>query len=190
MAKVRESGMPPESQWSSFFTPQQILHTLGLSANDRTVVDVGCGYGTFAIPAAQLTGGVIHAVDIEPDMLEITRANADTLTQGSIVLHALDFTTAPLGLRDGSVDYVMLFNILHAENPLYLLQEARRLLNSGGRIGIMHWNHDPDTPRGPPMTIRPTPNQVQQWIKETDLIASERIELPPYHYGFIARRRA
>ena len=49
--KTRESGMPEESLWATFFTPEEVLHKLGLpTAGD--VVDFGCGYGTFTIPAA------------------------------------------------------------------------------------------------------------------------------------------
>lgn len=187
MAKVRESGMPPEGMWKSFFTPEQFLHSLGLEPHDRVVVDFGSGYGTFTLPAAQLTNGVVHAVDIDPDMLEIVRAKAEALMQGTIVLHALDFTVNPLDLIAGSIDYVMLFNILHAENPLYLLREAGRLLGPDGRVGVMHWNYDPETPRGPPMVFRPTSLQVKQWMEEAGFSVSERIELPPYHYGFIGR---
>ncbi len=185
MAKVRESGMPPETMWSGFFSPLQALEMLGLSSLDRVIVDFGCGYGTFSVPAAQLTGGVIHALDMEADMLSVTQSKASDMTRGKVTSHLLDFMAKPIALPDGSADYVMLFNILHAENPLHLLNESRRLLNPQGRVGVMHWNHDPETPRGPPMNIRPAPEQVKQWMKMAGFIVSDQIELPPYHYGFI-----
>jgi hypothetical protein len=43
--------------------------------------------------------------------------------------------------------------------PEGLLREAYRILSHGGRLGIMHWNYDPATPRGPSMDIRPGPEQ-------------------------------
>ena len=61
--------------------------------------------------------------------------------------HALH--PAGAGLPGESVDYAMLFNILHAEDPQVLLCEARRILRPAGRVAVMHWNHDPNTPRGP-----------------------------------------
>lgn len=185
MAKVRESGMPSEKMWNDFFSPLQVLETLGLARHDRVIVDFGCGYGTFSVPAAQLTGGVIHALDIDTDMLSMTQTKSRELTRGMVTPHAVDFMAKPIALPDGSADYVMLFNILHAENPLYLLNESHRLLNPQGRVGVMHWNHDAETPRGPPMNIRPTPEQVQQWMKNAGFTVSDLIELPPYHYGFI-----
>ncbi len=47
----------------------------------------------------------------------------------------------------------MLFNILHAAESGALLAEARRVLKVGGKLGVMHWNYDPTTPRGPAWTF-------------------------------------
>src|SRR5208282_1998215 len=54
----------------------------------------------------------------------------------------------------------------------------------------MHWNHDPATPRGPSMTIRPRPEQCRAWAIEAGFepIGAEQIELPPYHYGMTFRK--
>jgi ubiquinone/menaquinone biosynthesis C-methylase UbiE len=47
------------------------------------------------------------------------------------------------------------FNILHAEKPEELLKESYRILKPDGKLSVIHWNYDPETPRGPPITIRP-----------------------------------
>jgi len=100
-----------------------------------------------------------------------------------------DFAAKGTGLDAGSVDYAMLFNILHAEDPLRLLREANRILAPGGRVAVIHWNYDPKTPRGPPMAIRPRPADCRKWIKEAGfVIETEHIDLPPYHYGILARK--
>ena len=52
--KARESGMPEESVWAGFFAPETILRKLGLTSSCGDVVDFGCGYGTFTIPAARI----------------------------------------------------------------------------------------------------------------------------------------
>lgn len=73
--KTRESGMPEERLWATFFTPGEVLRKLGVpTAGD--VVDFGCGYGTFTIPAARITSGMVHALDIDPEMVAVTRAKA------------------------------------------------------------------------------------------------------------------
>lgn len=76
-----------------------------------------------------------------------------------------DFVADGSGLPDGSADYVMLFNILHREQPETLLREAWRILSPRGRLGIMHWNYDPTTPRRPSMEIRPRPEQCREWAE-------------------------
>lgn len=85
----------------------------------------------------------------------------------------------------------MLFNILHTEDPLRLLHEAWRILSKGGRVAVIHWNYDPETPRGPPMAIRPRPTDCLQWIKKAGFkIENKHIDLPPYHYGIVARKKS
>ena len=80
-----------------------------------------------------------------------------------------DFINEGSGLEDRSMDYAMLLNILHAEKPEELLKEAYRFLKPEGKLGVIHWNYDPETPRGPPMEIRPKPEQCIKWAIEGGL---------------------
>jgi hypothetical protein len=46
--KGRESGMPDEAYWSSFFDTEAVIETLlGPATEAGDVVEFGCGYGTF-----------------------------------------------------------------------------------------------------------------------------------------------
>jgi SAM-dependent methyltransferase len=74
--KTRDSGMPDEKLWASFFDPEVILDQLGLCSLKGDVVEFGCGYGTFTIPATQRTSGTVHALDIEPEMVALVQAKA------------------------------------------------------------------------------------------------------------------
>lgn len=101
-----------------------------------------------------------------------------------------DFVTHGTGLDEGSVDYVMLFNILHAEERMDLLREAYRILVPGGRVAVIHWNYDSSTPRGPSMEIRPRPEDCARWVTAAGFTAEgEIVDLPPYHYGLIGRKQ-
>lgn len=51
----RESGMPDGGYWESFFNPRCILERLGCQGSVGDVVEFGCGYGTFTVPAARAT---------------------------------------------------------------------------------------------------------------------------------------
>ncbi|MFN5102981.1 MAG: class I SAM-dependent methyltransferase [Planctomycetota bacterium] len=185
--KTRESGMPPEEMWQSFFDPNGVLTKLGLDSNCGDVLEFGCGYGTFTIPAAQRIRGTVYAIDIEPEMLAITGAKAKAVGAENIELLQRDFVVDGSGLADRTVDYVMLFNILHAQERMALLREARRVLRPHGKLAIIHWNFDASTPRGPSMSIRPKPGQCRAWAEEVGFaaISPADIDLPPYHYGLV-----
>jgi SAM-dependent methyltransferase len=187
--KIRDSGMPDEVTWTGFFDPISALRQLRFTSADEDVVDFGCGYGTFSIAAAQLTRGTVHALDLEPTMIAATAANA--LRHGLTNVRPVerDFVQQGTGLADSSIAYAMLFNILHAEEPLRLLNEAFRVLRPDGIVAVTHWIHDARTPRGPPLRIRPRPEQCLEWLHGAGFVPDPSVvPLPPYHFGVIARR--
>jgi predicted RNA methylase len=81
--RIRDSGMPPEAYWETFYNPSNILTTLGLHYARGPVVDIGAGYGTFTLAAARLTGQPVIALDIEPSLLGdlALKARAENLEQ-------------------------------------------------------------------------------------------------------------
>jgi ubiquinone/menaquinone biosynthesis C-methylase UbiE len=187
--KVRESGMPEEKMWEGFFDARRILAQLGFPGANCEVVDFGCGYGTFTIAAARLTTGTVHALDVEPEMVRATAARAEALGLTQVRTAQRDFVAAGTGLPEASVDYAMLFNILHTEDPVALLREAHRVLRPGGQVGVIHWVHDAATPRDPDLSIRPRPEQCQAWLREARFeLVRPLVALPPYHYGLVGRK--
>jgi len=188
--KTRDSGMPEEAYWSSFFDPDAILCTLGLDKAKGTVVDVGCGYGTFTLPAAKLTPQRVIALDVEPLLIErlTSRALAANL-QHLIEARHQDVAAHGLGLPDQRADIVLLFNVLHCEDPAELLREAFRVLAEGGRVGVIHWRSDIATPRGPDALIRPKPEGCRRWLLEAGFeVGQQSVTLPPYHFGLVGIR--
>lgn len=188
--KIRESGMPEDNTWANFFEPERVLNKLGLTPSCGDVVDFGCGYGTFTIPAAHIVPGIVHALDIDPDMVRATAIQAKAAGLRNVKTYLRDFVVDGTGLPTETIGYAMLFNILHVECPMTLLQEAFRILKPGGNLGIIHWNYDPTTLRGPSMDIRPRPHQCRDWALQAgfSLLATGIINLPPYHYGMAMKR--
>ena len=186
--KIRESGMPTEEEWNRFFDPPKILCLLGLNQKVVNVADFGSGFGTFTISAAKIIQGKIYAFDIEPEMVEITKKKAIEVSLENVEAVLRDFMLEGSGLLDLSVDFVFLFNILHLNDPTKLLKEAYRILRPGGKVGIVHWNYDASTPRGPPMAIRPKPGQCRLWAEKVGFIFEKQLDLKPYHYGIVLRK--
>ncbi len=186
--KVRESDMPKEDEWARFFNPKRILRQLGLNRKTNDVADFGSGYGTFTIPASQMISGKVYAFDIEPSMVQAVEQKAKMLNLENVKPILRDFVSVGSGLKNSSIDFVMLFNILHLDKPTELLKEAYRVLVVGGKVGIIHWNYDPLTPRGPPMNIRPKPDQIRKWAESVGFIFEKQFDLKPYHYALLLRK--
>ncbi len=187
--KIRNSGMPEPQVWDAFFDTERILRALGLSSNCRDVVEFGCGYGTFTVPAGRIVLGTVRALDIDAAMIATARRRAEACGVSNVEFILRDFVAHGTGLPDASADYAMLFNILHDKEPVRLLREALRNLRDGGLAGVIHWIHDSVTPRGPPLEIRPRPEQCRGWAIDAGFsVCGDTIELPPYHYGLLLRR--
>ncbi len=186
MAKGRDSGMPSADVWESFFDPDAILDALGCGSISGDAVEFGCGYGTFTIAAARRVTGAVYAVDIDPAMVRATADRAAKVLAHNVVVEQRDFVTAGSGRPGGSAALVIVFNILHIEDPMSLLGEARRILWNGGTAAAIHWRHDIETPRGPPLEIRPRPEQCADWAERAGLRTQGGvIDLPhsPWHWG-------
>jgi SAM-dependent methyltransferase len=143
----------------------------------RDVAELGCGYGTFSIPVAKAISGTLYTYDVDPAMIARTNERSGGLR---IVCHQRDVMEAGFGVR---VDAVLLFNILHCEAPIRLLEHARQALRPDGQVLVIHWQCR-DTPRGPSLDIRPRPEQIVAWAAKAGFEPfGGVIELPPWHYG-------
>jgi len=178
--RIRDSGMPEEAYWESLFDVPLILSKLCI-ARFHDVAELGCGYGTFSIPVAKAIRGTLFTFDVDPAMLARTAERGSGLP---IRQQLRDVMSEGFGVR---ADAVLLFNILHCEEPVRLLQHAADALNPAGEVLVIHWRHDIATPRGPAADIRPSPSQIAGWATEAGLSASAVIDLPPWHYGLQLR---
>jgi SAM-dependent methyltransferase len=182
--------MPPLEQWESYFGAAGILETLGYARVCGDAVEFGCGYGTFTIPVARATSGTLHALDIDPLMVAATAGRVTEAGLKNVNVERRDFVTDGCGLGPQSSSFALLFNILHIEDPVALLQEARRVLRPGGFAAVIHWNYDIRTPRGPPLDIRPRPAQCRDWGHTAGLRWVRDAVLPgsPWHWGMVLER--
>ncbi|AOP35270.1 methyltransferase type 11 [Leptospira tipperaryensis] len=188
--KVRDSGMPEAEYWDTLFNVPLILERMNLLKEIGTIVEFGSGYGTFTLPLAKNHKNRILAFEIENDLVQELQEKAKREGLDHIVPIEKDIIADGTSLTPDSVDYVMIFNLLHHEDPIAILKEAHRILKPGGYAGLVHWNYDPKTPRGPKMEIRPRPEEIYNRAKETQfqIETAQPIDLPPYHYGFLARK--
>ena len=189
--KFRDSGMPDEQVWDAFFNSRSILSQMEITPSVKTLIDIGCGYGTFIIPISEIIAGQAVGIDIDKEMVEICARKIKRRRIKNIELICGDIsansTLQSLNEYKGDVDYIAMFNILHCENPQELLKTAYDLININGKVGIIHWIYS-KTPRGPLMEIRPKPETIVDWAEKAGLTLTRKVDLPPYHYGLVFKK--
>jgi len=190
--KLRDSGVPDERYWESLFDVPKILDALEITSELADVAEMGCGFGTFTIRAAQRISGTLFAFDIDPKMIARTAERAKAAGLSNVDCQQRDIMEHGFNLPAGSVDAVLLFNILHCESPEILLGQARHVVREGGFVLVIHWRHDDRTPRGPDLAIRPRPEQVIAWAHTSSALQAicRPINLPPWHFGLRLTRLA
>lgn len=172
----------------SWQDPEAILGLTGLKSGD-VFVDVGCGYGFFAIPAARIVGphGKVIGIDVDRDWLESLRVAATN--EGITNVETLLGRAEEIVPLEGSADVVFLGMDLHDfDDPAAVLRNARRTLKGGGTLANLDWKKE-ESPIGPPPEIR------LDAATEAAMISGEGFEVMsvtaegPYHYLILARPR-
>ena len=128
---------PANSHWARF--GQRTIDRLGLKAGQR-VLDVCCGSGASAIPAAQCVapGGSVLGVDLAEQMLERARAKAQEQGVDNVEFRTGDMLA--LGLADASFDAVVcVFGIFFVADIPAAVRALWRLVRPGGQLAITTW---------------------------------------------------
>lgn len=115
---------------------EEFVSRLGIQAGQR-VLDVACGTGNLAIPAARL-GAVVTGVDIAANLLEQARERA--AAEGlSITFDEGDAEQLPYA--DASFDVIVtMFGAMFAPRPELVASEFARVLRPGGLLAMANWS--------------------------------------------------
>ena len=116
---------------------EALVASLGIT-KDHTILDLGCGDGTTAIPAAKLAASVL-GVDIAKNLVEAgnKRVTEEALTNCSF---QEGDAIALVDLKDNSFDLVIsIFGAMFAPKPFDVAKEMVRVAKSGGKIILGNW---------------------------------------------------
>ncbi|MGA8939291.1 MAG: class I SAM-dependent methyltransferase [Acidobacteriaceae bacterium] len=106
-------------------------------APGSAVLDVACGNGNLAIPAAQ-RGCLVTGVDIAPNILIQARARS---AEAGCTVQFDEGDAEQLPYPDATFDLVItMFGAMFAPRPELVASEFARVLKPGGRLAMANWN--------------------------------------------------
>ena len=118
---------------------RRTVERAGLKAGER-VLDVCCGSGASAIPAAEAveTGGRVIGVDLAEKLLDLARAKASARRLSNIEFRRGDMLD--LRLPEGSFDVVAcVFGIFFVPDMSAAVRALWGVVRPGGRLAITTW---------------------------------------------------
>jgi SAM-dependent methyltransferase len=114
-----------------------LVSKLGVTPG-MNVLDLGCGDGTTALPAARLGANVL-GVDIARNLVEAGNKRIREEGLANITIREGDATNLE-GLEDGAFDLVVsIFGAMFAPKPFDVAKEMVRVTRPGGRIVMGNW---------------------------------------------------
>jgi ubiquinone/menaquinone biosynthesis C-methylase UbiE len=131
---------PVSSFWHRF--GRQTIERLDLREGE-TVLDVCCGSGGSALPAADAVGpkGKVVAVDLAERLVQLGETKARAMGLGNIEFRAEDMLV--LGYPGSSFDVtICVFGIFFVPDMVAATKELWRMLRPGGRLAITTWGTD------------------------------------------------
>lgn len=116
---------------------EALVERIGIAPGHR-VLDLGCGDGTTALPAAKL-GAHVTGIDIARNLVEAGRRRAQEHGLSNLTFHEGDASNLA-GIDDHSYDAVVtIFGAMFAPRPHEVAREMVRVTKPGGRIVMGNW---------------------------------------------------
>jgi SAM-dependent methyltransferase len=114
---------------------EQFVTRLNLEPGTK-FLDVACGTGNLALPAAR-AGAVVTGVDIAPNLVEQARENARS---EGLNVQFDEGDAEALSYNDASFDVVAtMFGAMFAPRPELVAAELKRVTRPGGVIAMANW---------------------------------------------------
>src|ERR1700722_9844737 len=181
----RKTSEPYTGDLSIFDSPgreerlqiNRVMDVLGI-VSGKVVADVGAGSGWFTVRAARRVGGggLVYAVDINPEAIRYVeeRAKKEELRNVKTILGKADDPMLPAG----SVDVVLLLKTYHeVAQPIALLENLRAALRPGAKVGVIDRNgNGEDHGVGRDVVIREAKQAGYKLIGQYDFVRADKMD--------------
>ncbi|MDD1675857.1 MAG: class I SAM-dependent methyltransferase [Methanomicrobiales archaeon] len=174
-----------DSERRKWQNPEAILASIGLKKGD-VFVDVGCGEGFFALPAAHIVGtkGRVYGIDVNPDAIE--RLTNAARQEGLAHLNAMVGVGETTVACEECADVIFYGICLHDfRDPEAVLACARRMIKDSGILIDLDWKPVP-SPFGPPLRIRFSLEKAERLITAGGFSIRSTRDVGPWHYCITA----
>lgn len=178
MSPARRQELPPD----------EILRQSGLAPGE-TLVDIGCGPGFLALPAARLVGprGRVLGLDVAPIMLSELRRNARAAGLRNVRTGRIP-ETAPV--FPPGADVYLIVNVLHElDDPTAHLAALRRAMTARSRLVIVDFLKK-KSPTGPPLSSRIALSRLLALLRSAGFEIARVFRPGAAEYGIVARKAA
>jgi len=167
--------------------PDLLLGALGIKAG-QSVADIGAGSGYYTRRLAKSVGakGIVYAVDIQPEMLDLLTNKMAELKIRNVRPILGDLTDPKL--PPSSVDLILMVDVYHEfDHPFEMTKAMITSLKPGGRLVFVEFRgEDPKVPIKP--LHKMTEAQVRREMSVHPLQWFETNEVLPRQHIFIVKK--
>jgi cyclopropane fatty-acyl-phospholipid synthase-like methyltransferase len=164
---------PERDSWQK---PEEVFDILAIKATDK-VVDFGAGTGYFSVRAAErVPEGVVHALDVSPEMLQYIDKRAATAGLKNIVTRQIDYGYFALPELVNAVLVVNTYH--HIADRNHCFSALRSWLLPNAKLAIIDFTEE--SPMGPPAEHRMNAEFIRKEIEAAGYTRTQSFSNLPY----------
>ena len=167
--------------------PLKLLNSLKIQPG-QTICDFGCGNGFHSLQLAKRVGptGSVHAIDIQPEMLEMLRERAGP--RGLANIKPVLATEEESGLIPQTFDMVLMVDVYHElSNPAEILAAVHKSLKPDGQLVLVEFREEDESVPILPLHKMSQPQVVKELEANDFKLVGQFDRLPWQHVLQFAR---
>ena len=162
----------------SYLNKDIILKELNIHSG-QTILDAGCGNGYMSKNFSNLLDNTGKVYALDPDKVAIEKLKEEI--KGTNIEPIKGDITKRTQIEESSIDLIYLSTVFHGFSKDQIdgfQKEAKRLLKPNGKLAIVEIKKE-NTPFGPPLEIRFSPDELKKAIT---LMPISLVEVGEYFY--------